>query len=142
MDRRCDDPEQFRAIGSVSGTLYSVIYEVRQDADGEFYHLVTLWKATEKEERLMPNTPTKPVDADEIADMADRGQDISRHFTNRFTVARPPIQRVNVDFAAAMLGELDREAEMLNISRQAVIKTMLREALDRRYLAQRSRQAS
>ena len=50
MDRRSDDPEQFRAIGWVSGTLYSVIYEVRQDPEGEFYHLVTLWKAT-KEER-------------------------------------------------------------------------------------------
>ena len=50
VDRRSDDPEQFRAIGWVGGTLYSVIYEVRQDAEGEFYHLVTLWKAT-KEER-------------------------------------------------------------------------------------------
>ncbi len=49
-DRRSDDPEQFRAIGWVSGKLYSVIYEVRQDGEGEFYHLVTLWKST-KEER-------------------------------------------------------------------------------------------
>jgi len=48
---------------------------------------------------------------------------------------------VNVDFTAPMLKELDREAETLNISRQAVIKTMLREALDRRYLAQQARQA-
>ncbi len=30
--------------------MYSVMYEVRQDHEGEFYHLVTLWKAT-KEER-------------------------------------------------------------------------------------------
>ncbi len=50
-DRRCDDPEQFRAIGWVSGTLYSVMYEIRQDADGDFYHLVTLWKATKEERR-------------------------------------------------------------------------------------------
>ena len=50
-DRRSDDPEQFRAIGWVSGTLYSVIYEVRQDQEGEFYHLVTLWKATKEERR-------------------------------------------------------------------------------------------
>ena len=50
IDHRSDDPEQFRAIGWVGETLYSVIYEVREDADGEFYHLVTLWKAT-KEER-------------------------------------------------------------------------------------------
>ena len=50
-DRRSDDPEQFRAIGWVSGTLYSVIYEVRQDHVGEFYHLVTLWRATKEERR-------------------------------------------------------------------------------------------
>ena len=49
-DRRSDDPEQWRAIGWVAGKLYSVIYEVRQDAEGDFYHLVTLWKST-KEER-------------------------------------------------------------------------------------------
>jgi metal-responsive CopG/Arc/MetJ family transcriptional regulator len=41
-----------------------------------------------------------------------------------------------------MLQELDREAEALNISRQAVIKTMLREALDRRYHAQQAREAN
>ena len=51
IDRRSDDPEQFRAIGWVDGTLYSVIYEVRHDREGEFYHLVTLWKATKQERR-------------------------------------------------------------------------------------------
>ncbi len=50
-DQRSDDPEQFRAIGWVDGTLYSVIYEVRYDQEGEFYHLVTLWKATKEERR-------------------------------------------------------------------------------------------
>jgi uncharacterized DUF497 family protein len=50
FDRRSDDPEQWRAIGWVGGTLYSVIYEIRHDSAGEFYHLVTLWPAT-KEER-------------------------------------------------------------------------------------------
>ena len=89
----------------------------------------------------MPKTLTKPVDAERLAEMADQGQDISSHFTNRFTVVRPAVQRVNVDFTTPMLNELDREAETLNISRQAVIKTMLREALDRRYLAKQARQA-
>jgi uncharacterized DUF497 family protein len=50
-DRRSDDPEQFRAIGWVDGTLCSVIYEVRNDKEGEFYHLVTLWKSTKEERR-------------------------------------------------------------------------------------------
>lgn len=51
IDRRSDDPEQFRAIGWVSGAMYSVIYEVRQDNGGDFYHLVTLWRATKEERR-------------------------------------------------------------------------------------------
>jgi hypothetical protein len=28
-----------------------VIYEVRHDKEGEFYHLVTLWRATKEERR-------------------------------------------------------------------------------------------
>jgi len=51
----------------------------------------------------------------------------------------PPIQRVNVDFTAPMLSELDDEARALNISRQAVIKSLLRQALDRQRLARRAR---
>ena len=50
-----------------------------------------------------------------------------------------PIQRVNVDFTATMLEELDKAAENLNVSRQAVIKTLIRQALDQHYLAQRAR---
>jgi hypothetical protein len=41
---------------------------------------------------------------------------------------------VNVDFTASMLDELDREARELNISRQAVIKTLLRRALNEQYV--------
>jgi len=49
----------------------------------------------------------------------------------------PPIHRVNVDFTAPMLSELDDAAKELNISRQAVIKTLIRQALDQRYLARK-----
>jgi hypothetical protein len=86
----------------------------------------------------------KLVSAEAIARRADRGQDISRFFTNSGRMM-PPIQRVNVDFAAPMLSELDDAAKELNISRQAVIKTLIRQALDQRYLARngppRSRRA-
>jgi len=51
VDRRNDHPEQFRAIGWCRGRLCSVIFENRQDAEGEYYHLVTAWKATEEEEQ-------------------------------------------------------------------------------------------
>jgi len=52
-----------------------------------------------------------------------------------------PVQRVNVDFTASMLDELDREARNLNISRQAVIKTLLRRVLDEQYVAAAARPA-
>ena len=47
--------------------------------------------------------------------------------------ARP--ERVNVDFTVEMLKELDDFAGELNISRQAVIKSFLRQALDQHYIA-------
>jgi metal-responsive CopG/Arc/MetJ family transcriptional regulator len=61
--------------------------------------------------------------------MASRGEDVSAYFTNKFTVIRP-IHRVNVDLTQGMLRELDERAARLNISRQAVIKTILRRGLD------------
>jgi uncharacterized DUF497 family protein len=51
VDRRHDDPEQFRAIGWCRGCLCSVIFEIRYDEEGEYYHLVTAWKATKEEEQ-------------------------------------------------------------------------------------------
>jgi metal-responsive CopG/Arc/MetJ family transcriptional regulator len=61
--------------------------------------------------------------------MASRGEDISAYFTNKFTVVRP-VRRVNVDLTHGMLRELDERAARLNVSRQAVIKTLLRQALN------------
>ena len=83
--------------------------------------------------------PAKPVSAESIARLADRGKDVSGFFKNRGRMAQP-IQRVNVDLTATMLEELDRAAQDLNVSRQAVIKTLVRQALDQHYLAQRARQ--
>ena len=80
----------------------------------------------------------KKITADEIADMADKGKNISRYFTNKGKM-KYPIQRVNVDFTIDMLKELDEIASELNISRQAVIKTFLRQALDQHYLAKKEK---
>jgi hypothetical protein len=52
LDERSDAPEQFRAIRWVGDRLYSVIFEVRADAGGEYLHLVTLWRATREEQKL------------------------------------------------------------------------------------------
>jgi hypothetical protein len=80
----------------------------------------------------------KPISAEGIARLADRGKDVSRFFTNKGRMVAP-VQRVNVDLAAGMLAELDQAAEQLNISRQAVIKTLIRQALDQQYLARAGR---
>jgi hypothetical protein len=88
----------------------------------------------------MSNTAKKKEPtADEIAEMAMSGEDVSRFFTNK-GVMRPPVKRVNVDFTLDMLEELDAVAKELNISRQAVIKTYLRQALDQHYIARQSAQ--
>lgn len=77
----------------------------------------------------MPKTSSKKkISPDEIAERATRGEDISSFFTNEFTVVRP-VRRVNVDLTPGMLHELDERAARLNISRQAVIKTLLSRAL-------------
>ena len=78
--------------------------------------------------------------ADEIAEMADAGHDISVHFTGKGKMVKP-IQRVNVDFTTEMLNELDTTALSLNVSRQAVIKVLLRHALDQHYIAQQARKS-
>ena len=83
----------------------------------------------------------KPISADGIALLADQGKDVSHFFKGQGRMVQP-IQRVNVDVTAAMLEELDRAAKELNVSRQAVIKTLVRQALDQHYLAQRARQSS
>jgi hypothetical protein len=81
----------------------------------------------------------KPVSAETIARLADQGNDVSQFFTNTGRMMGPPIQRVNVDLASGMLEELDKAAKELNISRQAVIKTLIRQALDQQYLARGGR---
>ena len=76
----------------------------------------------------MPKMSRTKRTADQIAEMASRGEDVSAYFTNKFTVVRP-VHRVNVDLTHGMLRELDARAARLNISRQAVIKTLLGRAL-------------
>jgi uncharacterized DUF497 family protein len=49
---RSDVPEQYLAVGWVGDRLHSVIFEVREDEDGEILHLVTLWRSTKEEIRL------------------------------------------------------------------------------------------
>jgi uncharacterized DUF497 family protein len=49
LSYRSENPEQFCATGWVKGRMFSLVYEVRRDKEGEFYHFVTLWKAAKEE---------------------------------------------------------------------------------------------
>ena len=51
VDQKNDDPQQFRAIGWCRGHLCSVVFEIRHDLNGEYFHLVTAWKSTKEEEQ-------------------------------------------------------------------------------------------
>ncbi len=82
----------------------------------------------------------KAASAESIATRAEKGEDVSRYFTNRGKMMQP-IQRINVDVTADMLQELDRAATELNVSRQAVIKVFIRHALDQHHLAQHARRS-
>jgi Ribbon-helix-helix protein, copG family len=77
----------------------------------------------------MPKTPKIMPSADEIAERASRGENISAYFSSKFIVVKP-VHRVNVDLTQGMLRELDERAARLNVSRQAVIKTLLDRALE------------
>ena len=52
LDQRSDVPEQYLAVGWAGDRLYSVIFEGREDEEGEILHLVTLWRSTKEEIRL------------------------------------------------------------------------------------------
>lgn len=85
---------------------------------------------------MKKTSKSKTVSADDIAEMALRGEDISRFFSGKLKVhPGHKVQRVNVDFTEPMLQELDSLVRDLNISRQAVIKMFLRQCLDQHYLA-------
>jgi len=63
-------------------------------------------------------------------DKFDKGQDVTDVLD--FSKARRPLQvqkRVNVDFPAWMVQELDREARRVGVTRQSIIKVWLAERL-------------
>ncbi len=51
LDQLTGEPEQWVAIGWVNARLYTVVYEERTDASGDFFHLVTLWRSTTAERK-------------------------------------------------------------------------------------------
>ena len=85
----------------------------------------------------------KKISADKMAEMALSGEDVTAYFSKgKMKAPEKTVQRVNVDFALEMLSELDQMANDLNISRQAVIKSLLKQGLDHHFLAKEARKKS
>jgi hypothetical protein len=89
------------------------------------------------------------ISPEELEQKIDAGEEvIDRYFdpaTTRVGIPRPMTSRrrqdlvaTSLDIPSPMLDELDQMARELNISRQAVIKMMLRRALDEHHLAKRT----
>ncbi|MBN1941955.1 MAG: hypothetical protein JW849_01560 [Phycisphaerae bacterium] len=71
-----------------------------------------------------------PATGDEFVKRFDAGEDMGGFVKPDSVVKREPNRRVNVDFPAWMVDELDSEARRLGISRQAVIKVCVAEKLE------------
>lgn len=80
-----------------------------------------------KKQRTLKN---RALSAAELDAMHDAGVDLSAH-TDLTRAVRPgrAVQRVNVDFPADLLREIDQEARRLGVTRQAFIKIRLADSL-------------
>lgn len=65
------------------------------------------------------------LDIEEIAEMAERGEDVSQHFSGQHSAK----QRVNIDFPLNLLREIDAECRRVGVTRQAWIKMICDERL-------------
>ena|ERR1700722_3448888 len=71
----------------------------------------------------------KPVSADAIALLAERGRDITHFFKGQGRIVQP-IQRINVDVTATMLDEPDSTAREINVSAKLSISAIWRDRQD------------
>jgi hypothetical protein len=71
------------------------------------------------------STKTEPITAEALDERFDAGESILE-YANLDTA----VFRVNVDFPAWAVAELDRESTRLGVSRQSLIKVWITERLD------------
>lgn len=64
-------------------------------------------------------------DIEEIAEMAEKGQDVSSYFTGSHTAK----QRVNIDFPLQLLKQIDDECKRIGVTRQAWVKMICDERI-------------
>jgi hypothetical protein len=96
----------------------------------------------------MPKIQSKKrkISADQISKLADRNHDVTQFYSagsmqegfDKIELM-PSVQRVNVDFAVPMLEEIDFISSELHVSRQSLIKTWMRDSLDRFYQNKKNR---
>lgn len=75
---------------------------------------------------------TKQMTAEQLDEYFDNDGDITE-LIDESSVVMPnaKTKRVNVDFPQWMLDEIDEQAQLLAINRQAIIKMWLKERLDK-----------
>ncbi|MBS1788972.1 MAG: hypothetical protein JST85_14675 [Acidobacteria bacterium] len=69
--------------------------------------------------------PITPVNIEEIAEQAEKGSDVSEHFTGQHSAK----QFVSVDFPLELLKAIDAECKQVGVTRQAWIKLACDERL-------------
>jgi hypothetical protein len=88
--------------------------------------------------KSVKHSPRKRVEIEEIAERAERGEDVSAYFTGQYRAK----QRVNVDFPLNLLRQIDAECQRLGVTRQAWIKMACDERIRQIESSLRQRQAS
>ena len=89
------------------------------------------------------NKTHKAVPIEQIEKEMDEGKEVlHKYFDTAHPVVRKRrivhrVKKTNLDLTEEMANELDALAQSLNVSRQAVIKVILRQALDQRALAEK-----
>lgn len=91
----------------------------------------------------MEKPKNKKMSADQIGEKADHGGEVVQYYSGKGKMMTGHkriihIQRVNVDITDDMLRELDEAAQHLNVSRQAVIKALIRQGLNQGLLSKKS----
>lgn len=78
-------------------------------------------------------TKKKTITTEELDAKFDAGEDITAHLdlSSKMVVEAPTPQRVNVDFPAWVVRQLDRESDRLGITRQSLIKVWIAERLEK-----------
>ena len=74
----------------------------------------------------------KKISTEEFDRQFDENKDISDYLSFEDAIV---VKRINIDLPQWIIDQLDKEALMLNVSRQAIIKLWLRERLERRQAA-------